>query len=97
MPDPQPSSTPAGGQPSTSFREVLPKRGLLFAEAQPQTVLCKPKLLPLKSVTLQRLESMQEEAKAKAKEQMREKMEEEAAEEARAKDANVVSESVSFE
>ncbi len=80
------------------FREVLPKRGLLFAEAQPQTVLCKPKLLPLKSVTLQKLEDMQSEAKEKAKEQMREKVEEEAREEARARDPNnVVSESVSFE
>jgi len=34
------------------FREVLPKRGLIFQESSPQLVLCKPKLLPLKSFTL---------------------------------------------
>ena len=58
------------------FREVLPKRGLLFTESQPQTVLCKPKLLPLKSLTLERLETMQREAKDKAREQMRQEEEE---------------------
>ena len=36
------------------FREVLPKRGLIFQESSPQLVLCKPKLLPLKSFTLVR-------------------------------------------
>lgn len=35
-------------------------------------VLCKPKLLPLKSFTLQKLEKMQKEATEKAKEQMNE-------------------------
>ena len=33
-------------------------------------VLCKPKLLPLKSFTLQKLEKMQKEASAKAKGQI---------------------------
>ena len=37
---------------SEPFREVLPKRGLIFQESSPQLVLCKPKLLPLKSFTL---------------------------------------------
>ena len=35
-------------------------------------VLCKPKLIPLKSFTLQKLEKMQKEASAKAKEEMEE-------------------------
>ena len=46
-------------------RETLPKRGLIFSESQSQMILCKPKLLPLKSVTLQKLEAMQEETKNK--------------------------------
>lgn len=50
------------------FREVLPKKGLIFHESEPQPVLCKPKLLPLKSFTLEKLEKMQREATAKAQE-----------------------------
>lgn len=53
------------------YREVLPKKGLLFTESQPQLVLCKPKLLPLKSFTLQRLETMQADAKVKVQEQQK--------------------------
>lgn len=37
-------------------------------------VLCKPKLLPLKSFTLQKLEKMQKEASEKAKNQMKEEV-----------------------
>ncbi|KAF7688303.1 BBSome-interacting protein 1 [Silurus meridionalis] len=44
------------------FREVLPKQGQLSVEDVPVLVLCKPKLLPLKSVTLEKLEKMQQEA-----------------------------------
>lgn len=44
------------------FREVLPKQGQLSMEDVPTMVLCKPKLLPLKSVTLEKLEKMQREA-----------------------------------
>jgi len=57
---------------STPFREVLPKRGLVYNESSPQLVLCKPKLLPLKSFTLQKLEKMQKDASEKAKDQMKE-------------------------
>ena len=39
-------------------------------------MLCKPKLLPLKSVTLEKLEKMQKDANAKAKE-MQEEIEKE--------------------
>uniref|UniRef100_A0A3B3TD87 BBSome interacting protein 1 n=1 Tax=Paramormyrops kingsleyae TaxID=1676925 RepID=A0A3B3TD87_9TELE len=44
------------------FREVLPKQGRLSMDDVPTMVLCKPKLLPLKSVTLEKLEKMQQEA-----------------------------------
>ena len=50
-----------------NIREVLPKRGLVYQESNPQLVLCKPKLLPLKSVTLEKLEKMQKDANDKAK------------------------------
>lgn len=44
-------------------------------------VLCKPKLLPLKSFTLQKLEKMQKEATEKAKEQMNETLKQQELEE----------------
>jgi len=47
---------------STLFKEVLPKQGQLYDEDLPNMVLCKPKLLPLKSVTLEKLEKMQRDA-----------------------------------
>lgn len=50
-----------------NIKEVLPKRGLVYQESNPQLVLCKPKLLPLKSVTLEKLEKMQKDANEKAK------------------------------
>ena len=59
-----------------NVREILPKRGLVYQESNPQLVLCKPKLLPLKSVTLEKLEKMQKEANEKAK-AMQEEMERE--------------------
>merc|ERR1712212_1026495 len=51
------------------FREVLPKQGQLSMEDVPTLVLCKPKLLPLKSVTLEKLEKMQLDAQAAIKQQ----------------------------
>ena len=50
-----------------NIKEILPKRGLVYQESNPQLVLCKPKLLPLKSVTLEKLEKMQKDANEKAK------------------------------
>ena len=50
-----------------NIKEVLPKRGLVYQESNPQLVLCKPKLLPLKSVTLEKLEKIQKDANEKAK------------------------------
>ncbi|CAD5206881.1 unnamed protein product [Bursaphelenchus okinawaensis] len=51
------------------IREVMwPQNGFLFKEMELSPVLCKPKLIPLKSVTLEKLEKMQEQAMEKLKE-----------------------------
>lgn len=43
-----------------TLHEVLPKAGLVVSEKGNLTeTLCKPKLLPLKSITLQKLEEME--------------------------------------
>lgn len=47
---------------------VLPKQGLLYQEDKPHYILCKPKLIPLKSVTLEKLEKMQRDAEIKIRE-----------------------------
>ena len=54
---------------STMIKEVLPKQGQLHDEDLPMMVLCKPKLLPLKSVTLEKLEKMQRDAEETVREQ----------------------------
>lgn len=43
--------------------------GQLSIEDVPTMVLCKPKLLPLKSVTLEKLEKMQQEAQEAIRQQ----------------------------
>jgi len=50
---------------SDEIQEFIPKQGLLFNEFALHPILCKPKLLPLKSVTLEKLEKMQREAQEK--------------------------------
>ncbi|XP_078050068.1 BBSome interacting protein 1 [Augochlora pura] len=47
---------------------VLPRQGLLFQEENLDYILCKPKLMPLKSITLEKLESMQRDAELKIRE-----------------------------
>lgn len=43
-----------------SVLEVLPKAGLVVSEKGNLTeILCKPKIMPLKSITLQKLEDME--------------------------------------
>ena len=42
--------------------EILPKYGHIYGDGSFEMVLCKPKILPLKSVTLEKLEKMQKEA-----------------------------------
>jgi len=45
---------------SNQLAEVLPKSGLVVSEkGNLGEVLCKPKVLPLKSVTLEKLEQME--------------------------------------
>lgn len=48
------------------IKEIVPKSGLLFQEITLHPVLCKPKIMPLKSVTLEKLEKMQKQAQDKA-------------------------------
>lgn len=50
-----------------SIREILPRKGYLHCEDSLTFVLCKPKLLPLKSFTMEKLEKLQAEAIEKAK------------------------------
>ena len=55
---------------SNDFKEVLPKTGLLHHEATYNFVLCKPKIMPLKSITLEKLEKMQKEAQELVRDQV---------------------------
>ena len=54
----------------SNFKEVLPRKGLLYQEESSQLALCRPKLMPLKSVTLEKLEEMQEKLQVRTKEQL---------------------------
>lgn len=47
---------------------VLPRQGLLYQKDTLNYILCKPKLIPLKSVTLEKLEKMQRDAEIKVRE-----------------------------
>lgn len=47
---------------------VLPRHGLLYQEDVSNYILCKPKLIPLKLVTLEKLEKMQRDAETKVRE-----------------------------
>ena len=58
-----------GGEEKVTMSEVLPKQGLVYQEDMPTVVLCKPKLLPLKSVTLEKMEKMQKDAMEEVKQQ----------------------------
>lgn len=50
-------------------REYIPSTGPLHYQDTDNLILCKPKLMPLKSVTLEKLEQMQNNAEKKLKEQ----------------------------
>lgn len=54
---------------ASGFKEILPKTGLLHHEATYNFVLCKPKIMPLKSITLEKLEKMQKEAQELVRDQ----------------------------
>ena len=48
--------------------EMKPKKGLLYSEKTLLSeVLCKPKIIPVKSVTLERLEEMERQASEAAR------------------------------
>lgn len=47
---------------------ILPDHGKLFYEQKLDFVFCKPHLMPLKSVTLDKLEKMQKQAQEQLKE-----------------------------
>jgi hypothetical protein len=52
------------------LEEVLPRTGLVFSErGSLSEVLCKPKILPLKSATLLRMEQLERKASQLAAEQ----------------------------
>jgi len=53
----------------SALNAVLPKQGLLHFEDTSSLVLCKPKLMPMKTVTLKKLETMQREVELRAKEE----------------------------
>lgn len=66
------STVPSSSQMAevkSMFREVLPKQGQLSVEDVTTMVLCKPKLLPLKSLTLEKLEKMQQTAQDTVRQQ----------------------------
>lgn len=47
---------------------LLPDTGKLFYELKTDLVLCQPHLMPLKSMTLEKLEKMQKQAQEQLKE-----------------------------
>lgn len=55
------------------IKPVIPNQGIVIQEEKPFFIVCKPKLLPLKSVTLEKVEKMQKEAENIAKQQLIEK------------------------
>lgn len=62
QPSPPP---PAPVEKPAVIEELLPKAGLIYSERGALTeVLCKPKLLPIKSATLEKLERLEREAAA---------------------------------
>ena len=44
---------------SEGRKEYTPKIGLIYHKESTELILCKPKLMPLKSVTLEKLEKVQ--------------------------------------
>lgn len=50
---------------SVFIKQFVPKIGLLHHKESSKLILCKPKLMPLKSMTLEKLQKMQSEAEKK--------------------------------
>ena len=49
------------------FNFVLPQTGALSREIKPVPALCKPKILPIKSLTLDKLQKLREAADTQVK------------------------------
>lgn len=47
---------------TTQLKPILKQQGQIILEDGTDLVLCKPRLIPLKSLTLEKLEKMQREA-----------------------------------
>lgn len=45
-----------------TFKDYVPKIGLIYHKESPQLIFCKPKLMPLKSLTLEKLEKLQQDS-----------------------------------
>lgn len=55
------SAAPDGG--AKALQEVLPKAGLVYSEkGNLSEVLCKPKIMPIKSLTLEKIEDLEAQA-----------------------------------
>ncbi|ETW02042.1 hypothetical protein H310_05659 [Aphanomyces invadans] len=53
-------------KPRELLQEVLPKAGLVYSErGNLSEVLCKPKLMPIKSLTLVQIEEIEKQARKK--------------------------------
>ncbi|CAF0828319.1 unnamed protein product [Didymodactylos carnosus] len=49
--------------------EYIPTKGLLYFDEELKYVISKPKIMPLKSITLEKLETLQNDAEEKLKQQ----------------------------
>lgn len=68
----QPAAAPAAASaaPPARLPEVLPKAGLVYSEkGNLGEILCKPKIMAIKSVTLEKIENMEKQAMQQAKQQ----------------------------
>lgn len=52
----------SSGDETSAFKDYVPKVGLIYHKESAQLIFCKPKLMPLKSVTLEKLEKLQKES-----------------------------------
>ena len=52
-------------QSENELKPIIPSQYLVIAEEKPYFVLCKPKLMPLKSIALLKAENIQREAEEK--------------------------------
>lgn len=62
--------TDMSSQREVVVKPILPKTGQLMIEDTEEFLLCKPRLMPLKSFTLQKLEGMLEKAQELQKQQL---------------------------